>query len=98
LPRSGIVMITQTVTPMKPGCVLVASEKRLFRTCIHRDIRAAEFGCVECVSSRLLHWNVTGNDGDCGDANVRRAQRHDESDCVIGGRVCIDQKLARHGR
>ena len=63
---------------------------------IDRDIGATEFGGVQRVAGRLRERDVSGDDGDGGDANSGAAQGHDERDGVVGGGVGVDQEGARH--
>ena len=99
LSRRGIVVIAQSVAPMKPGRILIGAKQRLRRA---RDKPGHPRRKVQLYRERCA-WldatvHVAGDDCDRGHANVGRAQGHDQGDCVVGSSVGIDEKCARHGR
>lgn len=89
-------MISESIPAMKPGCVLVPAEERLFGTGVNRNLRATEFDSVKSVASGLQMWNIARDGRYSHNADVRRAQRHDQRDGIIGSRIGIDEKSSWH--
>ena len=81
---------------MKPGGVLVGTEKGLGSAAVDGDVSITEFNCVEGVPCGLFHFDVPGNRRDSDHTDVRRAKRHDKSDGVIGGGVRVNKEGAWH--
>ena len=96
LTRSGIVVISKSIAAMKPGCVLIGAEERLVGAGVNRHLRAAEFDRVESVAGRLRKRNIPGDSRYRRDADIRRAQRHDQRNGIIGSCVGIDKESSRH--
>ena len=93
-------MISEAIAAMKPGCILIRAQERLVGSDVNRCVRAAYFSRklngVESIPRRLQYGDISSNGRDRDNSNVRRAQRHDERDRVIGCGVGIDQKGPRH--
>src|SRR5437667_5529872 len=87
-----VIVISQSVATMKPGCALMHSKQRFFSTGINRDIGSAEFNCVERVPGGLLNINISGDCRDCCNLDVGCAKSHDDRHGVVGGGVGIDQE------
>jgi hypothetical protein len=68
-------VVSEAIAAVKPGRILIGTQKRFVGTGVDRDICAAEFYRVEGVSSRLLNGNVSGDGGDRDDAYVSAARR-----------------------
>jgi hypothetical protein len=98
LTRGRIVVISETVMAMKPGCALMCTQEWFLGAYVDGNMSSAEFSSVECVLSCLSHAHIAGDSRDGEDTNVGESKGHDESDGVIGGNVGIDQKVPWHPR
>jgi len=96
LTRRRIIVISKSVTAMKPGRALVCTKQWLFSPSIDWDIRSTKFNRIERVTRGLLNVDISGNCGDCHNAHFGSAESHDESDSVIRSNVGIDQEGTQH--
>ena len=90
-------MISQAIAAVKPRRVLIGAQKWFVGTSAHRHVRPAEFDGIESVARRLQNGDIAGDSRDRHHPNVRRTQRHDERDRIVGGCVSINQEGRRHG-
>jgi hypothetical protein len=89
-------MISETIPAMKPSGALIGAEKRLVGAGVYRNFRATEFDRVKSIARCLCERNIPGDGCDRSDADVGRAQRHDERDRVIRSSVGVDEKGPGH--
>jgi hypothetical protein len=91
-----IIVISESVTAMKPSRALMGAEQWLFSSRIDWDVGSTEFNCIQRVPGGLLNSDVSGDGRDRDNTDFREPESHDESDRIIGGCIGIDQKGAGH--
>src|SRR3954453_18602707 len=96
--RSRVVVISESVASVKPGCILIRTHRRFCCTRVHRNTGSAKLNSVESIARGLLEMDVPGHPRDRGDLYVGRAQCHYQSHCIVGSSVCVDEKDATHAR
>ena len=96
--RGWIAVIAEAVVSVKPRGADMRALERLFGACEDWNLRIAQLGGVEGVAAGLMDVDVTGYRSDGVNLDVRRAQRHDQGDGVVGGSVGIDKKGKFHAR
>jgi hypothetical protein len=64
----------------------------------HLHGRTAKLSGVESIARSSLDSNIPCNRCDGDHLDPGRAQRHDQCDSVVGGRICINQKWDIHVR
>ena len=79
---------------MEPVGVEVAADQRRVGAEIDRHISAGDLASVKRVARALRQRDIAGDDGERGDAHVRRGERHQDRHRVVGGGVGVDQKRA----
>lgn len=94
--RGRVIVVTEAVVAVEPGGGYVGAVERLFGAGENWDVGIAELGRVDGVAGGLVDADVASDGGDGDDANLWRAEGHDERDGVIGGGVSVDEELARH--
>jgi len=89
-------VVAQAIAAVEPMSGLVRAVQGSCRAHEHGNLRAAEFRRVERIARGLLNGDVPCNRGNRQHADLRRAQRHDQSDGVIGSGVGINQEERFH--
>ena len=67
-----------------------------FRACEHGHVRIAKLCGIERITAGLMHIHVSRNGRDSQNLNLRRAQRHDQRNGIVGSGIGINQKWAFH--
>ncbi len=94
--RERIAVVAQAIATMEPVGALVRTAQRFLRAHKDGNVRAAEFGRIECITRGLLNGHVSSDSGNSQDAHLGRAQRHDQSYGVIRSSVGINQEERFH--
>lgn len=89
-------MVSQAIAAVEPVGGLVRSIQRFLRAHEHGNVRVAKFRRVQRIAGGLLNGDVSRDGGNRQHADLRRAQRHDQSDGVIGGGVGVNQEERFH--
>ena len=94
--RRRIVAVAEAVAAVEPMRVFVRARQRSARAFEHGNVRTGDFGGVKRVARRLFEPDVAGDNRQRAYANVRRRERHQDRDRVVGRGVGVDEKRA-HG-
>ena len=89
-------MIAQAIVAVKPRSVQMRAIQWLLSANKHRHFRIAKLRRIERITAGLLNIHVSGNGRDGKNLNMRRAQRHDQCNGIIGSRIGINQKWKFH--
>ena len=89
-------MIAEAIASVKPRSIQMRTLQRMLRALEHSDVRTAKFGCIKRVATGLVDIHVACDGGDGHNLNLRRAQRHDQRDGVVGGGIGVNQKWTFH--
>ena len=83
-------MIAQSVSTMKPGCIPIRAQQRLFRANVHWNLGSTKFYRVQSITRSLLNVHIPSDHRDRSHSDIRGTKSHDKGNSIVGSGVGID--------